>query len=203
MAPIAIPFSPSPTPEAFDLKAQVLQLDHRDGPTSSLFHHSTPRPTAVSAQGLEFTLSDGRVILDGISGGAAVACLGQGNQEVLGAMMEQASKMAYTYHQSVGCESGEKLAEMLCAKGGFEAAAFLNSGKFDMAISQISLSRCLPLDSGSEAIESCIKLVRQYWVEKGENQRKYIIARFPSYHGNTLGALAVSSLLLRTHDVLR
>jgi adenosylmethionine-8-amino-7-oxononanoate aminotransferase len=41
-------------------------------------------------------------------------------------------------------------------------------------------------------MEACIKLCRQYWVEKGERQRKYIIARFPSYHGNTLGALAVS-----------
>lgn len=41
-------------------------------------------------------------------------------------------------------------------------------------------------------MEAAIKLCRQYWVEKGESQRKYIIARFPSYHGNTLGALAVS-----------
>jgi adenosylmethionine-8-amino-7-oxononanoate aminotransferase len=41
-------------------------------------------------------------------------------------------------------------------------------------------------------MEACLKLCRQYWVEKGEPQRKYIIARFPSYHGNTLGALAVS-----------
>jgi adenosylmethionine-8-amino-7-oxononanoate aminotransferase len=44
---------------------------------------------------------------------------------------------------------------------------------------------------GSEAMEAAIKLCRQYWVEKGESHRKYIIARFPSYHGNTLGALAV------------
>jgi adenosylmethionine-8-amino-7-oxononanoate aminotransferase len=41
-------------------------------------------------------------------------------------------------------------------------------------------------------VEACIKTARQYWVEKGEKERKYIIARFPSYHGNTLGALAVS-----------
>lgn len=41
-------------------------------------------------------------------------------------------------------------------------------------------------------MEAAIKLCRQYWIEKGESQRKYIIARFPSYHGNTLGALAVS-----------
>ena len=41
-------------------------------------------------------------------------------------------------------------------------------------------------------METVLKVCRQYWVEKGQMQRKYIIARFPSYHGNTLGALAVS-----------
>ncbi len=50
------------------------------------------------------------------------------------------------------------------------------------------------MEAGSEAMEACIKTARQYWVEKGELNRKYIIARFPSYHGNTLGALAVSCI---------
>ena len=127
MAPIALYPTPQGSPGPVDLKEHL--QPSVDQPQSSLFHHATPRPVAISAQGLYFTLDDGRTVLDGMSGGAAVACLGQGNTEVLGAMMEQASKMAYSYHLSVGCEAGEKLAAMICAKGDFEAAAFLNSGK--------------------------------------------------------------------------
>jgi adenosylmethionine-8-amino-7-oxononanoate aminotransferase len=48
------------------------------------------------------------------------------------------------------------------------------------------------LTPGSEAVEAILKLVRQYWIEEGEPQRKYIIARSPAYHGNTLGSLGVS-----------
>ena len=127
MAPIALYPTPQGSPGPVDLKEHL--KPSVDQPQSSLFHHATPRPVAISAQGLYFTLDDGRTVLDGMSGGAAVACLGQGNTEVLGAMMEQASKMAYSYHLSVGCEAGEKLAAMICAKGDFEAAAFLNSGR--------------------------------------------------------------------------
>ena len=50
---------------------------------------------------------------------------------------------------------------------------------------------------GSEAMEAAIKMCRQYWVEAGQPEREHIIARFPSYHGNTLGALAVSWVATR------
>ncbi|WVR07942.1 hypothetical protein IAU60_004985 [Kwoniella sp. DSM 27419] len=145
-------------------------------PTSAQLYHAGPQPTVTRGDGLTFTLADGRQILDAVSGGAAVACLGNGNDEVLQAMMEQGQKMAYAYHQSLGCEVGEKLAQWLCDRsdGAVVAGAFLNSG--------------------SEAIEAAIKLVRQYWVECGQTQREHIIARFPSYHGNTLGALAVGNV---------
>ena len=52
-------------------------------------------------------------------------------------------------------------------------------------------------------MEAAIKLCKQYWVENGESQRKYIIARSPSYHGNTLGALAVSFLTYSLGDDLK
>ena len=86
-------------------------------------------PTAVSASGLYITLSDGRVILDAVSGGAAVSAIGMGNKEVVEVMMEQATKMAYCYHQLVGNDSGEKLAEQLTRKSGMDSAAFLSSGE--------------------------------------------------------------------------
>jgi adenosylmethionine-8-amino-7-oxononanoate aminotransferase len=47
------------------------------------------------------------------------------------------------------------------------------------------------VSGGSEAVEAALKLARQYFVEKGESQRRYLIGRRQSYHGNTLGALAV------------
>ena len=67
------------------------------------------------------------------------------------------------------------------------------------------------VSGGSEAIEAALKMARQYFVEKGEPQRRHFIARRQSYHGNTLGALAVGGnewrrkqfapLLIETHHV--
>ncbi|ODO11318.1 hypothetical protein I350_00094 [Cryptococcus amylolentus CBS 6273] len=166
MAPIAVS---EPT--------TVVPSPIKSTPVSSQFHHAQPQPIAASASGIYFTLSSGQTVLDACSGGAAVACLGNGNMEVVGAMTKQAEKMAYAYHQSLGTEEGEKLSKWLCdrSEGALVAAAFLNS-------------------VGSEAMEAAIKTARQYWVEAGQPERKYIIARFPSYHGNTLGALAVGNV---------
>ncbi|WVQ77556.1 hypothetical protein IAR50_007244 [Cryptococcus sp. DSM 104548] len=162
MAPIALT---SPAPTTIPKPLSTAQL-----------HHTLPQPIPASANGIHFTLPTGQSILDACSGGAAVSCLGNGNMEVVQAMTDQATKMAYAYHQSLGSEEGEKLGRWLCdrSEGALVAAAFLNSG--------------------SEAMEAAIKTARQYWVEAGQPGRKYIIARFPSYHGNTLGALAVGNI---------
>lgn len=119
-------------------------------------------------------LSDGRTILDGMSGGAAVACIGSSNPDIVEVMRAQAETMPYAYHAAFGNDAGEELAQFFVDRsdGAFTAGAFMTSG--------------------SEAVEAIIKMCRQYWLEKGEPQRKYIIARFPAYHGNTLGALGVS-----------
>ena len=53
------------------------------------------------------------------------------------------------------------------------------------------ISHAYFVSGGSEAIEAALKLARQYFVEIGEPQRRHFIARRQSYHGNTLGALAV------------
>ena len=127
MAPVAVSTESTPLASFPNLKAMT--KPSQASPHTSLFHFTTAQPRAVSAKGLYITLEDGRTVLDGVSGGAAVASLGQGNQEVVHAMMDQASTVAYTYHQSVGCEAADKLATYLCNKGGFEAAAFLNSGE--------------------------------------------------------------------------
>lgn len=133
-----------------------------------------PPPVAAAGEGMYVKLKDGRTILDGMSGGAAVACLGSSNPDIVSVMTKQATALPYAYHAAYGNTPGDELAAYLVNKssGAFTAGAFMSSG--------------------SEAVEAIIKITRQYWLEKGEEGRKYIIARFPAYHGNTLGALGVS-----------
>jgi adenosylmethionine-8-amino-7-oxononanoate aminotransferase len=127
---------------------------------------------AVRGEGLMLTLADGRQILDA-SGGAAVACLGHGHRRVADAVAKQVRTLAYAHSGSFTSEPAEALADLLLhdEPGG--------------------LTHAFIVSSGSEAMESALKLGRQYFVEKGESRRTKFIARRQSYHGNTLGALAL------------
>ncbi len=133
--------------------------------------HSVP-PQAVAASGCTITDAEGRVYLDA-SGGAAVSCLGHGNPDVRAAMHAQIDRVAYAHTAFFTTEVAEQLGDELVAHAppGM-ALAYLVSG-------------------GSEAVEAALKLARQYHVECGQPQRRRFIARRQSYHGNTLGALAV------------
>jgi adenosylmethionine-8-amino-7-oxononanoate aminotransferase len=129
-------------------------------------------PVAVTAQGCWITDSAGNKYLDA-SGGAAVSCLGHGHPDVLAAMHAQIDRIAYAHTSFFSTEAAEQLADTLIASAPSGTShAYLVSG-------------------GSEAMEAALKLARQYFVEKGEPQRARFIARRNSYHGNTLGALAV------------
>ncbi len=129
-------------------------------------------PMAVGAQGVFITDSQGRQYLDA-SGGAAVSCLGHGHPEVLAAMHAQLDRLAYAHTSFFTTEVAEELADVLVqgAPAGTSHAYFVSGG--------------------SEAVEAALKLARQYFVETGQPQRRHFIARRQSYHGNTLGALAV------------
>jgi adenosylmethionine-8-amino-7-oxononanoate aminotransferase len=126
---------------------------------------------AAGGEGIWLIGEDGHRILDG-SGGAAVSCLGHGHPRVIEAMSRQAAKLAYAHTGFFTSEPAEALADRLLGDepGGLACAYFVSSG--------------------SEAIESSIKLARQYFIERGEPKRAHFIARRQSYHGNTLGALA-------------
>ncbi len=130
-------------------------------------------PVAVRGDGMTLILRDGREIIDA-SGGAAVACIGHGNRRVAAAIGTQAATLSYAHSGFFTTEPAEALADLLLADepGGLSHAFFVSSG--------------------SEAMESAIKLARQYFLEIGEPQRTKFIARRQSYHGNTLGALAAS-----------
>lgn len=133
--------------------------------------HQLP-PTAVSGRGVWVTDSQGREYLDA-SGGAAVSCLGHGHPDVISAMHAQIDRLAYAHTGFFTTEVAEALAAHLVrrAPAGTSHAYFVSGG--------------------SEAIEAALKMARQYFLEIGEPGRTHFIARRQSYHGNTLGALAV------------
>lgn len=139
-----------------------------------VFHRhlrQTP-PVAASAQGMFIRDADGREYLDA-SGGAAVSSLGHGHPEVMAAMHAQIDTLAYAHTSFFTSEVAEQLADELI-------------GSAPEGMSHVYL-----VSGGSEAVESALKMARQYFVEIGQPQRTHFIARRQSYHGNTLGALAV------------
>nr|GEU28106.1 putative aminotransferase [Tanacetum cinerariifolium] len=139
-----------------------------------LIHRNLRRtpPVVAGASGMVVEDRQGRRYLDA-SGGAAVSSLGHGHPDVLAAMHAQIDRNAYAHTAFFTCEAAEELAARLAgdAPGDLDHV-YLVSG-------------------GSEAMETALKLARQYFVEAGDAQRSVFIARRQSYHGNTLGALAI------------
>ncbi|MGV7209388.1 aspartate aminotransferase family protein [Oxalobacteraceae bacterium A2-2] len=129
-------------------------------------------PVVAAASGITVRDAAGRTYLDA-SGGAAVSSLGHAHPEVLAAMHAQIDAVAYAHTGFFTSEPAERLAERLAQDA---------PGDLD----QVYL-----VSGGSEAVETALKLARQYFVEAGQPQRSVFIARRQSYHGNTLGALAV------------
>lgn len=135
-------------------------------------------PVAVRGEGCYLYDSSGKAYLDG-SGGAAVSCLGHGDPDVIAAVQKQVADLAFAHTGFLTSEPAEALADLLIehAPGDLDRVYFVSGG--------------------SEATESAIKLARQYFVEIGQPERRHLIARKQSYHGNTLGALAAGGNELR------
>ena len=102
-----------------------------------------------------------------------MSCLGHGHPDVLAAMHAQIDALAYAHTSFFSTQVAEELAQTLIAQA------------------PAGITHTYLVSGGSEAMEAALKLARQYFVEKGEPQRAKFIARRNSYHGNTLGALAV------------
>jgi adenosylmethionine-8-amino-7-oxononanoate aminotransferase len=129
-------------------------------------------PVAVGGDGIYVIDKAGRRYVDA-TGGPSVACLGHGDPDVRRAVSEQMEKISYVSNQFFTTEVAEELADILIAG----APAGLVSVVYTCG--------------GSEAVETAMKMARQYYVESGEPGRHRFIARRQSYHGATLGALAV------------
>lgn len=164
----------SRNPNRDPLEEEVAVLHYGGGPSPVLhrsLHHEPHK--VVSAQGLYMHLSNGQTILDA-TGGAAVSCLGHGNERVKAAMAKQMDAVSYCHSLFFGTQVAEELAYRLCDS------------------TEWMMRKAFIVCSGSEAMEAAVKMARQYFVEIGETQRTRFVARRESYHGITLGALAVS-----------
>jgi len=135
--------------------------------------HRTPwqPPVAESAQGIYITLEDGTRLIDAV-GGAAVACIGNSHPKVMQAIKDQVDKVSYVYNMQLSNQPAETLAKKLVDTSG---------GAFTL---------CGFASGGSEAMESVLKLARQYVYETGQSQRNKFIGRHLSFHGNTLTTLS-------------
>lgn len=134
--------------------------------------------TIASGEGVFLIDQQGNRYLDAC-GGAAVSCLGHSNERVKQAIIDQVTQVPYAHTGFFTNEPQEQLAQHLLqhAYGDFSQVYFVMGG--------------------SEAIETSLKLTRQYFLEVGQPEKKLFIAREQSYHGNTLGALSIGGNVWR------
>ena len=130
-------------------------------------------PKIAHGQGVYLTDTTGKFYIDG-SGGPAVYCLGHGHEEVNQAIKHQFDRIAHGYRYNFTSDPLEELTERVAAACGGD------------------LKHMVFVSGGSEAVESCLKLALQYHAARGEPSRCRFISRERSWHGNTLGALALS-----------
>lgn len=137
----------------------------------------------MRGEGIRLFDKQGRAYIDA-SGGAAVSCLGHGHPDIIKAIKQQLDAVAYAHSSFFTTDACEDLATYLAGKapGDLDYVYFVSGG--------------------SEAVEAALKLARQYFVEKGQTSRRHFIARRQSYHGNTLGALAIGGNVWRREPFL-
>ncbi len=133
-------------------------------------HTKSELPEAAGGDGCYLIDSTGRRYLD--CGDAAVSCLGHSNAAVVKAVQDQVAQIAFAHTGFMTSAPAEALADLLIKHAPGE------------------LDRVYFVSGGSEATEAAIKLARQYYLETGQPERRHVIARRQSYHGNTLGALS-------------
>ena len=146
-------------------------------PRSAAFHRSFRKhfPSAVRGEGAYIWDSDGKRYLD-FSGSAAVNFVGHGVAEISAAMAAQTRQLEFAHTSQFTTQVAEEYATEL----------------LDFAGSTFKGGCVYFTSGGSEAIETALKLARQYQVEIGARNRYQVLSRGQSYHGSTLGALSVS-----------
>jgi len=144
--------------------------------SSHLFYQTgARRPRLDRAKGVYLWDTDGKRYLDA-SSGPMVSNIGHSNERVLSAMKAQMDKATFGYRLHFENDAAEDLATV--------TASLMPAG----------LDRIFFTSGGSETVESCLKLARQYAITQGQRSRWKVISLFPSYHGSTLGASAVTGM---------
>jgi adenosylmethionine-8-amino-7-oxononanoate aminotransferase len=128
-------------------------------------------PTIDYGKGVYLYDTDGREYMDACSG-AVTANVGHGMEEILQSIVNQGNKVAFVYRSQFSNQPAEDLATFLHEKTGYPWSFFVNSG--------------------SEAVETAIKIAIQHWQEQGKPMKRKILSRWLSYHGITFGALSAS-----------
>lgn len=135
--------------------------------------------TAVRAQGSYIYDETNKCYLDASSG--AITCsIGHSHPEMISVIHEQMQKLQFVYRSQFSSTEAENLAQMLCERSEnevYEHVFFVNSG--------------------TEAIETAMKMALQYWQETGQPKKTFFLSRRISYHGITMGALSLSGHPLR------
>ncbi|MBU2515835.1 aminotransferase class III-fold pyridoxal phosphate-dependent enzyme [bacterium] len=131
-------------------------------------------PTADYAKGIRIWDKNGKEYIDGCSG-AVICNIGYGQEKVLEAIKAQAEKTFFAYRLH------------------FENQPAMDLSKKLVELTASHLNRVFFVSGGSEAVESAMKLCRQYFYDRGEGSRHIFICRTPSYHGCTLGTLSLTA----------
>jgi adenosylmethionine-8-amino-7-oxononanoate aminotransferase len=163
----------------------ALSIPHSWRVMTHVFHRNPKQHLdfAVRGQGIRLFDQNNKGYIDA-SGGAAVSCLGHGHPVVIQAIKHQLDQIAYAHSSFFTTQTAEDLADFLAAR------------------SPGDLNHVYFVSGGSEAVEAALKLARQYFVEIGQPSRRHFIARRQSYHGNTLGALAIGGNAWRREPFL-
>jgi adenosylmethionine-8-amino-7-oxononanoate aminotransferase len=138
----------------------------------------TTGPIINRASGIYCFDADGRRYIDAVSGVGNV-CIGQGVREIIEAATRQMEKTSFAHPLQWQNEPQMQLAQTIAS------------------LAPPGLSKVFLCSGGSEATETAIKMARQYHVERGQRSKYKIIGRWHGYHGNTLGALAASGMVIR------
>ena len=146
--------------------------------TSTQLFSTQALPKVAWGKGSYVYDQQGKQYIDG-SGGPAVYCIGHGNDEVNEAIKAQLDQVAHGYRYIFTSDPLEELQARIAQRCGG------------------GLTHSMFVTSGSEAVESCLKIALQYQTAIGQPSRRRFIARQRSWHGNTLGALSVSGFAQR------
>jgi adenosylmethionine-8-amino-7-oxononanoate aminotransferase len=138
-------------------------------------------PAIERGEGIYLYDTDGNRYIDASSG--PITCsLGQGVTEIAETLKAQAQKTAYVYRMDFTTPVLEECCARICEKTGYV------------------MDKVFMVSGGSEATETAIKLARKYHVENGNPSKFKVISRWLSYHGMTMGALALSGFPYRRAD---